>query len=50
MDLSFSRCEIEERNIEVASQPGCDNISMCTNDVLSYIYGKLSCDRKTIQV
>lgn len=36
VDLSFSRAEIEEGIIEVASQPGCDNISMCTNDVLSY--------------
>ena len=30
MDVSFTLDEIEERDIEVAAQPGQDNVSVCT--------------------
>ena len=30
MDMSFTPNEIEERDIEVAAQPGCDDISART--------------------
>ena len=40
MDVSFTLGEIEERDFEVAAQPGRDNILVCTVHVLGFVYRK----------